>query len=119
MVQCAQCGCAVRRLSSESLCPECADFWESVSPTPVPAPRASETLADLGRLAVDELLRAQGLHRPMASAHEGYAVLLEELDELWDEVRKKNPDKKRMREEALQVAAVALRFIHDVTGEDR
>lgn len=73
------------------------------------------TPGDLGRLAADELARAQDLHSPMASAHEGYAVLLEELDELWEEVRKKHPDKQRMREEALQVAAMALRFVHDVT----
>ena len=64
------------------------------------------------------------LHRPMRSAHEGYAVILEELDELWDEV-KKNPSKhprlkEAMRSEAIQVAAMAVRFIIDVTieGED-
>lgn len=50
------------------------------------------------------------------SAHEGYAVLLEEVDELWDEVRK-NPRKRdmsKMRAEAIQVAAMALRFLVDV-----
>lgn len=50
------------------------------------------------------------------SAHEGYAVILEELDELWDEVKgndlKRN---ERMRAEAIQVAAMAIRFIEDLT----
>lgn len=50
------------------------------------------------------------------SAHEGYAVLLEEVDELWDEVKKnsKSRSKALMRAEAVQVAAMALRFIEDV-----
>ena len=56
---------------------------------------------------------------PFNSAHEGYAVLLEEIDELWDEV-KKSPKKRTpalMREEAVQVAAMALRFLIDVCPE--
>lgn len=49
------------------------------------------------------------------SAHEGFAVLWEEVDELWDEVKKKPSDVslRQMREEAIQVAAMALRFIED------
>jgi hypothetical protein len=41
-------------------------------------------------------------------------VLLEEMDELWDEV-KKNPRKQKryIREEAIQVAAMAIRLVHD------
>lgn len=51
------------------------------------------------------------------SAHEGYAVIAEELDELWDEVKNnKNPESRdRQRKEAIQVAAMALRFIVDVS----
>jgi hypothetical protein len=63
-----------------------------------------------------ELEEAQGAHGPMATAHEGYAVILEELDELWDEV-KMNP-RRRSREaltkEAIQVGAMAARFIVDI-----
>ena len=45
-----------------------------------------------------------------------YAVLLEECDELWDEVRKRRAlrDVGRMRQELIQIAAMALRFITDV-----
>lgn len=64
--------------------------------------------------AARELERARALHGPMVSAHEGYAVLLEELDELWAEVKKREPDKARLRAEAIQVAAMALRFVMDV-----
>lgn len=60
---------------------------------------------------------------PMKSAHEGYAVLLEEVDELWEQV-KKNPTKHPeavacMRQEAIQVAAMAVRFIVDVCDGGR
>ena len=52
-----------------------------------------------------------------ASAHEGYAVMLEEMDELWEEI-KNNKDVgalAKQRLEALQVAAMAVRFIMDVS----
>jgi hypothetical protein len=52
---------------------------------------------------------------PMNSAHEGYAVLLEEVDELWDHVKakQKSRDIVGMKKEAIQVAAMALRFVND------
>ncbi|MFW6149830.1 MAG: hypothetical protein ACOC6D_08225 [Atribacterota bacterium] len=48
------------------------------------------------------------------TAHEGYAIIKEELDELWDEIKKKNSDSEAMGKEALQVATMALRFITDI-----
>lgn len=66
---------------------------------------------------VAELTAATASHGPMSSDHDGYAVILEELDELWEEVRKKpsKRSKKNMRKEATQVAAMALRFMVDRT----
>lgn len=61
-----------------------------------------------------ELSRAMGKHPPMRGPHEGYAVILEELDELWEEIKMQNIDQEAMRKEALQVAAMALRFVADV-----
>lgn len=61
-----------------------------------------------------EIEKARECHGPMHGPHEGYAVILEELDELWEEVRARHHDKDSMRKEALQVAAMALRFIADV-----
>ncbi len=76
-------------------------------------------------MAIDQNLitELQGEHdfaishfAPFHSAHEGYAVLLEELEELKAEVFK--PQSKRstakLRLEALQVAAMGLRFIIDI-----
>jgi len=62
-----------------------------------------------------ELERARALHpRRFNSAHEGYAVLLEEVDELWDEIKANPQDRRRMRAEAIQVAAMAMRFLVEV-----
>lgn len=81
-----------------------------------------------------ELAKARATHAPMNGHHEGYAVILEELDELW-EVCKRNthsrsldpvdaPEELRyrkrldMRKEAIQVAAMAIRFIEDVCDKE-
>lgn len=64
--------------------------------------------------AFGALQKARAKHGPMASAHEGYAVLLEEVEELWKEVKRQERDPAAMRKEALHCAAMALRFIVDV-----
>jgi len=69
-------------------------------------------------LMLVELTRANKMYPRFHSPHEGYAVLLEELDELWDEIKKKQPDKTRMREEAIQVGAMAIKFIMFCCKED-
>lgn len=63
--------------------------------------------------------RAQNLYSKFNSLHEGYAVMLEELDELWDLIRasKLTAADDRMRDEAVQVAAMAVRFIEDLYEE--
>ena len=61
----------------------------------------------------DELLRSlTSFPQPLASAHEGYAVLLEELDEAWDEIKANRPT--QAAEEMVQVAAMAVRFLYEV-----
>ena len=62
-----------------------------------------------------ELLRAQARFEPFASTHEGFALIHEEVDELWDAV-KSNESPERLAAEAIQVAAMALRFITDLEG---
>ncbi len=49
---------------------------------------------------------------PFNSSHEGYAVIAEELDELWDDVKANRVS--LAREEAVQVAAMAIRFIMEI-----
>lgn len=67
----------------------------------------------------NHLRNAQAKHAPMHSHHEAYAVILEELDEYWEEVRKwpKRHSDAEMRKELMHIAAMALRAIHDLKLE--
>jgi len=72
---------------------------------------------------VAETKRAMSLHPSINTAHEGYAVILEELEEFWGQV-KINPNKlsstqraerlDKMREELTHTAAMCLRTILDL-----
>ena len=59
-----------------------------------------------------EFLQATLLFGSFHNSHEGYAVLKEEVDELWDDVKDNNL--KGALREAKQVAAMAIRFIYDL-----
>lgn len=62
----------------------------------------------------EELLEACRRFDPMASPHEGYAVILEELDELWAEIKANKGSSSAGRAEAIQTAAMAIRYVVDV-----
>lgn len=68
-----------------------------------------------------ELDGARARFAPFNSAHEAWAVLFEEVDKLWDEVKIKqgSRDVAKMRKEAVQAAAMALRFIVDICDGGR
>jgi len=57
----------------------------------------------------DEYRNARSKFGGFHSAHEGYAVLKEEVDEMWDAI--KSNDIKHAKKEAIQVAAMALAFV--------
>lgn len=63
----------------------------------------------------EELTRALEKHGPMASPHEGYAVIAEELDELWDHVKGNTGRGEAAIKEAMQVAAMGLRYAIDMS----
>lgn len=73
--------------------------------------------------AFNEVYRARTVlgFPPANSAHEQYAVLLEEMDELKEHVwtNQKKRDLAAMRKEAIQVAAMAIAFAAEVCTEER
>ena len=66
-------------------------------------------------LVKGELAEARRKHRPMNSLHEGYAVILEEFEEWWDEIKKRpeNRDQHNLLKEAVQIAAMIQRTVED------
>lgn len=68
----------------------------------------------------NEWMAARNKFPAFNSPHEGFAVLLEEVEELKTEVFKGGSEPRsaaRMREEATQVAAMALWFLTDCCAE--
>ena len=60
-----------------------------------------------------ELDRAYAKHgRGQWGRHEFYGILKEEVDELWDAIKADEPQE-RVREEAIQVAAMVFRYLEN------
>ena len=66
------------------------------------------------RLIAKEFTKASAAHGVFHSPHEGFAVILEEVDELKAEVWKRDTDHQAMAKEVVQVGAMALRFLVDL-----
>lgn len=66
---------------------------------------------------IDEYRKARQNFPKFNSAHEGYAVIKEEFDELWDEI-KASPDSRtitrRIIEETIQTAAMLMALVLDL-----
>lgn len=78
---------------------------------------AQQRIARLFEDVKDELNIARNKFPPFNSEHEGYAVIKEEVDELWDDIKNKDALWRDKRNECIQIAAMAIRFIID--REDR
>jgi hypothetical protein len=61
-----------------------------------------------------ELAAARTRFEPFNSPHEGWAVILEEVDELWKLVVANDGRGPLAYREAIQIAAMALRYVLDV-----
>lgn len=82
--------------------------------------REKQLAADMLLAAHEEYCNARKKHPRMNSLHEGYAVLLEEVDELWEEVKKRSALRSRanMKTELIQIAAMAAALYAEVVTYD-
>jgi hypothetical protein len=68
------------------------------------------------RKVADEVIKAKETYKDnFNSVHEGYGVIMEEIDELWTEIKAKQFNKDKGEKEATQCAAMLLRFIVELT----
>ena len=69
-------------------------------------------------MVYEEYQKAIAKNERYHNAHEGYAVIKEEFDELWDEIRKKESarSKEAMTLEAVQTCAMLIRFLVEICG---
>ena len=63
---------------------------------------------------LEELRSPIGQYGPMSGPQEGWECIWSELVDLLDETRADTPDPEKMKTEAVQVAARAMRFVLDV-----
>ena len=70
-----------------------------------------KTIREIADLMVAEAERAERRHGPHSASHHSFGVLMEEVDELWDEVKRDDVD--CANHEAIQVGAMAIRFIRE------
>jgi len=107
-------GCYIS--DARKITPEDLEVWDKYAHyrlTP------EQTFIKASKDVLEEVYKAASKWPPMNSAHEAYAVLAEEVDELWDHVKtnQSKRDLQAMRKEAIQVAAMALRFAVEVCNE--
>ena len=104
-----------------------AMFRRQPMPAPTPTPVVELPPADPRRHALGlalndvalEVMSARAKWAPFNSAHEGFAVAKEEVDELWQHVmvRQDRRDLDAMRKEAIQAAAMFVAFAAECCGE--
>lgn len=63
-----------------------------------------------------EYNRASKLYPRFHSNHEGYAVIKEEIDELWDAIKKEKGVKgnKQIKHELIQIGAMVIRYLDNL-----
>ena len=66
--------------------------------------------------AIDYQIRYSNKHfgSKFNSYHEGYSVILEELDEVWHEIKQKSVDKVKLKNELIQVASMAVKLLQQI-----
>lgn len=112
-------GRSIGDLASQRVLDDIMPYIAALLPAQANEPRAvirdeDDLMSGFFVLANHELMRARAKHGPMHSHHEAYAVLLEEVEEVWQECKSQTPNPARIVSELIQVAAMCNRWAEDV-----
>lgn len=86
-------------------------------PTEYQARQATNRRMRLLALIDQELEKATKRFDSFNSPHEGWAVIKEELDELWEHVRANTGRDRDAMVECVQIATMALRYVYDLGAD--
>lgn len=78
----------------------------------------SATIRAIAMEIADEVERAERKHAPLNSPHEAWSVIFEELEELREHVREDTGRSREARKEAIQTAAMGLRYVLNLCEAD-
>lgn len=78
----------------------------------------ADRIREIAMEIVAEVEKAVRKHAPMHSPHEGWSVIFEELEELREHVRADTGRSDEARKEAIQIAAMGLRYALNVCERD-
>jgi len=80
--------------------------------------KALKAIKDERNRAINLHLDPNGGPDKFKNYHEGISIIREEFEELWDEVKRVKPgvvDKEALQTEAIQLGAMVLRFLTELT----
>jgi len=89
-------------------------------------PHAGRKMTDVEAFEADDIMadvilaleRSVAKHAPMHSPHEGHSVIREEFEELWEHVKADTGHTREAYREALQLAAMAVRYALDLIPKE-
>lgn len=84
-----------------------------------PVETSSELIRRISEEIAAEATRAATIHAPLHSPHEAISVIREEFEELWDHVKADTGLTKDARKEAVQLGAMALRYILNLIDQPK
>lgn len=101
------------------------DFWAAITDESKQAPSGlgedseRHNVQALAMEIAEEVMRATSIHGPLHSPHEGISVIREEVEELWEHVRADTGRCADARTEAIQIAAMGMKYALNLCKTDR
>lgn len=96
------------------------EYYEvPAAPTTPEVTDAQAALTKIGADMVREALRAATIHAPLHSPHEASSVIREEFEELWEHVKADTGTSPEARKEAIQLGAMAMRYVLNLIDQPR
>ena len=97
------------------------NFKKYTPPVKVVADFRMSGIARAVKLIIGEYNQTITRNDPLESSYEGWALIKQEVDELWAEIKKGklNGSQEELQREAVQISAMAMRFVVELCLEEK